>query len=95
MDSWMVLPEMVPISFFTSQQVANPSTTLGLLPGLFSDVSILQSFVMREAWFWMPWGSRITTVLLFLLNCMTGWLLIDSWEFFWMPSSDLACSASP
>lgn len=26
---------------------------------------------------------------------MTGWLLIDSWEFFRMPSSDLADSASP
>lgn len=66
-----------------------PPPHLPLLPGLFFVLIISESFVMRQPWLWMLWGSRIRPELPFLLKCMTRWLLIDSWAFFWKPASDL------
>lgn len=95
MVSWMVLSLMVSIYFFTSQQVANSPATVAPLAWVVSVLIVSESFVMRKAWLWMPWGSRMMPPLLFLPKCMTRWLLIDSWAFLWMPSSDLPRSAPP
>lgn len=91
----MVLSVTVSIYFFTSQQVADPPTTTTFAP-LARVVFCSQYFRIlcdEKTLALMLWGSRITPELPFLLKCMTRWLLIDSWAFFWKPASDLPRSA--